>query len=568
MALKESATNCVQLFLRKSSSLDLAKSDLYLFEANFIADLKTGLRNKSEYARHEFIVILVELIKTFKHQLPSLSDMCALFDADIEKDYYENIRHIQIHRRSRALKKLQRACESHQICAENLMSFFMPLVRSFLDDDAYYKYDYLIDEACGAMSSICRLLSWPKYLKILDYYLKLLTKDAINQKLVIKILVHVLDAFNFDLSLSDQKDYFTTNDEAEGNENDDQSASKKKKLVSKEMANKIHIRLTRSIIPMLFKCLTKRFKSDSEHKLNKHEDENEQILRVPMALAILKLLINLPARTFETHLPGLLYKVCDMLKSRAISVRNTTRECLMKMIDTLPHKKYLYYVFKELSNSLTRGYQVHVLCFTNHMILKHVQEKLQPGDLDQSLDILMNGVHLELFTNVSEEKEVKQILAKTLEAKMVSSFNILEILGKLISHENILRVLKPFKEQLDTCNSRKLLKKIEEALRRLLLGILSNTALITENLMYLSYGLVNDTFDALKESFKAKSKFNKQAAKQVEAEAESSIIKSCLIIPNEPKRGGDKPKILAKTNQHVLVEFALQVSAFKILYMF
>ena len=320
-----------------------------------------------------------------------------------------------MHRRSRALKKLQRSCNSGEISSENLVNFFLPIVRSFIDNEIYHKYEYIMEEACGAMGAICYVLAWPKYIKILEFYLKLLTKpsSALNQKLIIKILVYVLDSFHFDLSLSSQKNYFTEEGGEEDANNDEEnmnSSSKRKKvLVGSAMANKIHFTLTKTIIPMLFKCLTKRLRTETEHKTsaaNRHDDENEQILRVPMALAILKLLVNLPARTFDTHLPGLLFKVCDMLKSRAISVRNTTRECLMKIIDTLPHKRYYFYVFKEMSNLLMRGYQVHVLCFTNHMILKKIQENLVCGDLDSSLDILMSSVHLELFTDVSDEKEV------------------------------------------------------------------------------------------------------------------------------------------------------------------
>ena len=263
----------------------------------------------------------------------------------------------------------------------------MPIVRSFLDNDMYHKYDYLIEEACGSIGAICYVLAWPKYLKLVEYYLKILPKNILNQKLIIKILVSVLDAFHFDLSLSKSFDYFTerkkgvknaTNETAE-NESDLEEKSlenqpqiipqtplnnnvfRTKKLVSSALATKIHSTITKSILPMLFKCLTKRLKSDDQIKINKREDEDEQILRVPMALAILKLLNNLPPKTLETHLPGLLFKVCDMLKSRAVSVRNTTRECLMKMINSLPDKKYYFYVFKELSNSLTRGYQVNNL---------------------------------------------------------------------------------------------------------------------------------------------------------------------------------------------------------------
>lgn len=476
-----------------------------------------------------------------------------------------------MHRRSRALKRLQRACNENQISSENLLGFMMPLIRSFLDNEMYHKYDYLIEEACESIGAVCYVLEWPKYIKIVEYYLKILPKNILNQKLVIKILVNVLDAFHYDLSLSNQKDYFTDSIHEIADETENilpQEPAKevvpvrRKKLVGSAMANKIHSTITKSIIPILFKCLTKRLKSENEHKINKREDEDEQILRVPMALAILKLLNNLPRKTLETHLPGLLFKVCDMLKSRAMSVRNTTRECLMKMIDTLPDKRYYFYVFKELANCLIKGYQVHVLCFTIQMILKNVQSKLVVGDLDSSLGILMHSINLELFSETSEEKEVKQIVSKVMEAKMISSFNTLQIISKYLSQTHLLDLLKPFKEQLDYCNSRKLLKKLEEAFKFILAGLLENSSLTTENLMYLIYGLVNDTFEAFKNPSLAR---KKRLAKNAEINFDEDKVKvekiqeSCLIIPVEPRRGGEKPKVQSKTNQHVLVEFALQL---------
>ncbi len=133
---------------------------------------------------------------------------------------------------------------------------------------------------------------------------------------------------------------------------------RKKQQLSKNISTKVHSIITKQILPLLFKCIAKKSKNDEDHKVNKksyHEDE--QIIRVPIVLAILKLLNNLPKRTLETHLPGLLLKVCEMLKSRAISIRQMTRECLIKMVNSL-EKRYYFYIFKELSNSLTRGYQV------------------------------------------------------------------------------------------------------------------------------------------------------------------------------------------------------------------
>ncbi len=587
LAIKESSTNCLKIFLNKSSGLELSKSDKNFLETSFVAEIKNGLRNKKESARHEFISVLVEYIKSFADTFKFINDLTVLFDKeDIEKDFYENIKHIQMHRRARALKKLQKACNDNLISSENLLGFMMPIVRSFLDNEMYHKYDYLIEDACISIGCICYVLAWPKYLKVVEYYLKILPKNIMNQKLIIKILVNVLDAFHFDLSLSTQNDYFSDDTKMKIEEADDENDQmevdgnlenrqeqeqiitvnnmvmiRKKKLVGSAMANKIHSTITKSILPMLFKCLTKRLKTDEQHKMNKREDEDEQILRVPMALAILKLLINLPSKTLDTHLPGLLFKVCDMLKSRAVSVRNTTRDCLMKMIYALPSKKYYFYVFKELSNCLTRGYQVHVLCFTIQMILKNVQDKLVVGDLDSSLHTLMNSVSLELFSQVSEEKEVKQILSKVMEAKTNSSFNTLEFIAKFISPTHLLELLKPFKEQLDVCNSRKLLKKIEEALRRILLGLLNNISLTTENLMYLIYGLINDTFTQLTNTSTKQIGKRKKMIDNKENENESKNILeySCLLLPIEPKRGGDKPKVQSRTNQHVIVEFALQL---------
>ncbi len=271
-----------------------------------------------------------------------------------------------MHRRSRALKKLQRSCNENQLSSENLLNFIMPLVKSFLENEAYEKYDYLVEEACNSIGSICYVLNWTKYLKVVEYYIKILPKNIIKSKIVTKILISALDAFHFDLSnanfktqkpIDDNYDDETTNENIIYNTTEVQS-SKKKITVNKELAFRIHATISKNILPVLFKGLTKRLDSETEHKMNKHEDQDEQILKIPMALAILKLLKNLPLKTFEIHLPGLLYKVCEMLKSRSISVRNTTRECLMKIINSLPGVNYYHYVFKELTNSLTRGYQV------------------------------------------------------------------------------------------------------------------------------------------------------------------------------------------------------------------
>ncbi|CAB4033471.1 Hypothetical predicted protein, partial [Paramuricea clavata] len=68
---------------------------------------------------------------------------------------------------------------------------------------------------------------------------------------------------------------------------------------------KIHSSITTKILPQLHKCLTKKIQSSDFHRLSgRKEDDEDEILRVPIVLAMIKLLQSLPKKTLETNLPG------------------------------------------------------------------------------------------------------------------------------------------------------------------------------------------------------------------------------------------------------------------------
>ena len=97
MAIKESSTYAVSLLLEKAASFELKKIERNLLEQNLTSEIKNGLRNKMESARHEMITILVKFVKLFKEKITGLKDLAVLMDdEDIEKDFYENIKHIQV----------------------------------------------------------------------------------------------------------------------------------------------------------------------------------------------------------------------------------------------------------------------------------------------------------------------------------------------------------------------------------------------------------------------------------------------------------------------------------------
>lgn len=97
MAIKESSTNALAILLEKAAALELKKVERHLIEHSLASEIKNGLRNKMESARHEMVTILVKFVKLFKEKFAGLKDLSVLMDEeDLEKDFFENIKHIQV----------------------------------------------------------------------------------------------------------------------------------------------------------------------------------------------------------------------------------------------------------------------------------------------------------------------------------------------------------------------------------------------------------------------------------------------------------------------------------------
>ena len=115
----------------------------------------------------------------------------------------------QIHKRSRALRRLYRHLKDHKFRASIHMSYFVPLIYTFVTDSSFSKHANVQDAAIDLLGAVCRQLSWPHYLQMLRFYLKLLTKKVDLQRQIIRLvslslslsLSHSLTLFCF-LSLS------------------------------------------------------------------------------------------------------------------------------------------------------------------------------------------------------------------------------------------------------------------------------------------------------------------------------------------------------------------------------
>jgi len=74
---------------------------------------------------------------------------------------------------------------------------------------------------------------------------------------------------------------------------------------SVEAATGVHSIIAQQLLPQMNKILTACSKQEAQHKSVKdHFPEDDEILRVPIALTLVHLLKNLPPGALERNLPG------------------------------------------------------------------------------------------------------------------------------------------------------------------------------------------------------------------------------------------------------------------------
>ncbi|KAM8982078.1 small subunit processome component 20 homolog [Sarcophilus harrisii] len=605
MALSDSASLCLTSIIHRLAAADVTEAQYReVIQRTLLETLRKGLKNPAESIQQEYTTLLSSLIQTFPNH-PEFKDLVQLSDFnDPEMDFFENMKHIQIHRRARALKKLgKRLTEGRFVLSsKSLQNYIMPYATTPIFDEKMLKHENITTASMELIGAICRHLSWPGYMYYLKFFIHVLHTGQINQKLGVSLLVIVLEAFHFDHeTLEKQMEKIQSEENAmevdvpaeqEAMEVDPTSEEgKKEEEEEKEpllceageslpgsapeisatepeegfqvlpglpkskqelecLVKQIHKTINSSVLPKLHKCLSATTKREEEHKLIKSKVVNdEEIVRIPLAFAMVKLMQSLPQGVMEANLPSILLKVCTLLRNRAQEIRDVARNTLTKIIETLG-VHYLQYILKELQSTLVRGYQVHVLTFTIYILLKGLANSLKVGELDPCLDIMIGIFNHELFGSVAEEKEVKGIISKVMEARRSKSYDSYEILGQFVGKDQVTKLILPLKEILQNTTSLKLARKVHEALRRIVAGLIANAEMTAECVLLLSHGLISENLPLLTEKEKS----------QAEPIPDPRLPpQSCLLLPPTPSRGGQKAAVSRRTNMHILVESGLRL---------
>ncbi|KAF2845434.1 HEAT repeat protein-like protein [Plenodomus tracheiphilus IPT5] len=473
--------------LRRMIEVSNSDESKDFISAAILPGIQSGVRETSELVRVEFLAILEYLVKTHPDWAP-VADLHILLSEDDEASFFSNILHMQGHRRLRALRRL--AANAGHLRGGNIYHIMIPLLEHFVlnkgDDDGA---DSLLGETVRTLTALTEGLEWPQFRSLLKRYIGYLSSKEDMQKSFIRLIAGLLDGLN---RAGRAKGYINVVDARQDADLLPEGIDGIEAMdVDKPLST-----LTRTLPQQekLTKDLIDHFLPDLTGFLHK-KDEATVSLRVPIAVAVAKVLLVLPSTEIDTRLPAVLLDICYILKSRAQESRDMSRNTLSD-IAVLMGPGYLGFILKALRTALQRGYQLHVLSFTLHHILVKLSEQMKPGDLDYCLADIVDVVMDDTFGITGQEKDAEEYISKMKEVKSSKSFDSMDIVARSATPSHIIKLVLPIKSLLIEKLNARMVQKIDELLRRIGLGVLQNPTVNNRDILVFCFELIKETYDA------------------------------------------------------------------------
>ncbi|KAJ5139150.1 uncharacterized protein N7515_003998 [Penicillium bovifimosum] len=486
LAIRSSAAFGLRRFIDRASTEPDAEFETLINDVLF-PSLQYGIRQKSELIRSEVVAVIGYFVK-LNPTRPSVQDMHVLLVGDDEEaSFFNNILHIQQHRRQRALRRL--AAEAAQGCiqATNLGTIFIPLIEHFVFEDAADENAHnLIAEGVATLGALSEWLEWGQFRANFRRYRSYMTSKPEKEKNILRLLGRMSDALS---SAMKRKKGTEKKPEGDTDEKEPENDADEMDIVEQPMCTlaksvpslaKVATELTTNFIPFLTKYIH-------------HKQEKEMSMRLPASITTVKLLMILPEEELAIRLPPVLLDVCTTLKSKAQDSRDTARKTLNELA-LLLGPVYFGYILKELRNVLARGYQLHVLSFTVHSMLVTTTDHFKQGDLDYCLKELVAVVMDDTFGTVGQEKDAEGYTSKMQEVKSSKSYDSMELLAKISTISQLSNLVRPLQALLCEKLNSSLVKKLDELLRRISIGLLRNPDAESRDMLVFCYEVIQEAY--------------------------------------------------------------------------
>ena len=485
LAIRASASYALRRFIETnrwpvgsvaSTTSDLLKDDL-------LPSLRRGVYEQSELVRFEYVTIMAHLVR-HNPAWPEVSDMSVLLvNDDEEASFFTNILHIQQHRRLRSLRRLANEARQGRLRSSNIAFFFLPLIEHFVFDKADDEGAHnLSAETVVTIGVLSEWLEWPQFRATFRRINAHIQGKPELEKTIVKLLGVMIDS----LARASRKSHLVLGEHLQppggDSDRDIQPENQMRSTLGQTMPK--NDRLSEEIVKSLLPSL-----SDYLHK----KDDSLVSLRVPMATSAAKLLMLLPEERISERLPSILTDVCHILRSRAQESRDLTRKTLVE-ISCLIGPQYFGFILRELRGSLARGYQLHVLSYTVHAILVATAESFKPGNLNYCLPQVVAIIMDDIFGVTGQEKEAEEYVSAMKEVKSSKSYDSMELVAKTASVTHLVHLIKPIQALLDENLDLKMVKKLDELLRRIGVGLLRNEAAGGQQILMFCFEVIQDCY--------------------------------------------------------------------------
>ncbi|KAK1236291.1 U3 snoRNP protein [Marasmius sp. AFHP31] len=450
------------------------------YEAEFsrvlFPGLKNGLRSRNELARAEILGVISHAVHKCEH-IAALQDMrCLLAGGDEEANFFNNILHVQLHRRSRALRRLADQCDENPMRNSTLSEIFLPLVANYIVATSTMDH-HLVNDAINATGRLAKHLSWSSYYGLIQKYLRLSKAKDEAERVYVRTLVAVLENFHFVMEE-------VVEEEADGPGEDEDGLNIPDETVPSEVQKMARIAdaVNAKLLPNLLQYLESR------------DATTEDTTRIPIAVGIVKVAQHLPQASARLQITRLLTVTSQIMRSKSQDTRDLTRDTLCRIAVVLG-PGYLPNIFQELRGALLRGPHLHILATTVHHILVHVTT----GDNEAQFSVIDNCVSD--IAHVSSEvifgESGKDVLAegfktKLREVKSSSSKGLdsFAITAKHISLSSVSALLLPLRSIMQETETTKIMQLVEDVLKSVANGLNSSSHITSTDLLSLCHTLI------------------------------------------------------------------------------
>ncbi|PWN35794.1 uncharacterized protein FA14DRAFT_160798 [Meira miltonrushii] len=534
-----------------------------LFTGVVFLGLRRSLRAQSDLVRREAVETIGYAVAHLSPHLSYVSEMKGLlFEGDEEANFFNNIEHIQVHRRLRALTRLGQEALLGHIKSRTILDVFMPLVEHFLLTEHNHGDGNLIQKAVEVLGQLTSQLKWGPYNVLLWKYLSYQStksdkggkeddskaKEKVTEKVAVRAAMCVLDNFHFDMDedvIGANQEEKEVDGEGDPEEELQERDEEQEVLRSEAMAHsrKVLDAVRNRLLPRLIECLDLK-------------DEMEDTVRLPIAIGIARIVLLLPPQYRRSEVLRMLNRMSHVFRSKAQDTRDLARSTLAKVSVTLG-PTYFRDLVIELRKVLTRGPQIAVLAFTVHNVLLHCVEsedqKLSILD-EQTTGDVVEVIIEDIFGRTAEDRQSIENRTTYKEVKATKSLDTLEQVARIVAPSAIRAMLLPLKELMAQTEAAQATRNFDDCLRRIAVGLQANSHLDAHAYLVLCHELVSASSGSLFKKNSNGSSSKRDGKKSKQMRRTSAILSKRLDV----EKDADVRDHFAK-NAHRFVAFGLDL---------